>query len=146
MLRLLAFAASLVFLPSALAEVATLGEIKARNAVLLSAAELVALLPDARIVQRTVTGSTRRWTNHASGSFVASSDGFGLMMGGQYDGGTGQGTWRIDAAQGMYCVTIQWIRLREDWCRYVFKQGVKYFAFDRLGDDMERGADWEISR
>jgi len=33
-----------------------------------------------------------------------------------------------------YCVTIKWNRTTEDWCRYVFKAGDKYYAFDTLED------------
>lgn len=31
-------------------------------------------------------------------------------------------------------MTIKWNRTTEDWCRYVFKAGDKYYAFDTLED------------
>ena len=126
-------------------QVVMLGEVKAKHAVQLSTDDLKQLLPDAKIVQHTVAGSTRRWTNNGNGTFVASSDGFSLTMG-QYDGGTGQGTWRIDEERGTFCVTLQWIRLQEEWCRYILRAGEKFYGFDKLTDDSERGGEWEISR
>ena len=47
---------------------------------------------------------------------------------------SGSGTWKIDD-KGTYCVQIKWRPMgSEDWCRYIFKSGDKYYAFDTLED------------
>ena len=142
-MRLTAIVVSLGFCALANAEVLTLGDVKARNGVQLSAADLTRLMPDAKVIHHTVAGSTRRW-NNGEGKFVASSDGMGLNMG-SFRGGTGQGTWRIDDERGTYCVTIDWARTREAWCRYIFKVSDKYYNFDKLDDNTERSGELEFS-
>jgi len=123
-IRLIALVVSFLFCASIDAQVLTLAEVKAKSGVQLSAADLKALMPDAKVINHTVAGSTRRW-NIGSGTFVASSDGMGLTMGHSAPS-SGQGTWRIDEGRGTYCVTIQWRIIHEDWCRYFFKVGDKY--------------------
>lgn len=143
-MRLVTVVVLLGFCALANAQVLTLAEVKAKNGVQLSAADLKQLMPDAKVVTRTVAGSTRRW-NNGNGTFVASSDGMGLCQG-SFCGGTGQGTWRIDEAQGTYCVTIQWARIHEDWCRYIWKVGDTFYGFDKLDNDSEKSGATEFSK
>ena len=120
----------------AYAQVLTLADVKTKNAVQLSTDDLKQLMPSAKVVSRTNTGSTRNWENTANGTLVASSDGKGFTQGSTRPG-SGNGTWRV-ADKGTYCVTIQWsVRTSEEWCRYIFKDGDKYYGFGRLEDSAQ---------
>jgi hypothetical protein len=120
-----------------------LGEIKAKNAVQLTAADLKELLPGAKVMHKTIDGSIRRWENNTDGTLVASSDASGAGGGRAYRI-TGSGTWRIDD-QGRFCVAIKWNVRSEDACRYVFKADGKYFGVFKL-DDSSPTADFEFSK
>jgi hypothetical protein len=120
-------------------QVLTLADVKAKNAVQLSADDLRQLMPTARVVSHTHTGSTRRWENAADGTVVASSDRKGKKAG-RTRVISGNGTWRI-ADNGTYCVTIEWsVTSTEEWCRYIFKDGDKYFGFGNLEDSAPASA------
>ena len=128
----------------AYAQVLTLADVKTKNAVQLSADDLKQLMPSAKVVSRTNTGSTRNWENATNGTLVASSDGKGYTQGNTKPG-SGSGTWRV-ADKGTYCVTIQWsVRTSEEWCRYIFKAGDKYYGFGRL-EDSAQASEFEFSR
>lgn len=108
-----------------------LGDLKAQNATQLSRDELSQLLPGAKVFSD-YRGSTRGWKNEASGKFVASSDGRreATKIGKQI---TGHGTWHI-GDNGTYCVTIEWPKLTENWCKYIFKTGDSYYGVKSLSD------------
>ena len=127
----------------AAAQPVTLAEVKAKSAVQLSADELKQLLPGAKVVNRTNAGSTRTWQNDPNGTLVASSDNMG-NTGGKARPSSGRGTWRL-SDQGTYCVSIKWNVQAEDWCRYVFKLGDKYYGFDKL-DDTATASQFEFSK
>ena len=55
------------------AEPLSLGDVRAKNGVQLSAEELKQLMPGARVVNLSAGGSTRRWQNDVNGKLVASS-------------------------------------------------------------------------
>lgn len=61
---------------------------------------------------------------------MASSDGRGSCGGRNC---YSAGTWRI-RDNGSLCVTIKWATQLEDWCRYVFKAGNKYYAVGKRED------------
>ena len=143
MLRTVLFTASMMMCGFSIGQALTLADAKAKNAVQLSASELRKLLPGATIVNQGPAGATRRWENNPSGNLAASTDGRGNTGGHAYPG-SGSGSWKIDD-KGMYCVAIKWPRVTEDWCRYVFKTGDRYYAFDTL-DDTARGSEFEISK
>ena len=84
------------------AQAASLADAKAQGAVQLGADELKQLMTEAKVVNRTSTGITRRWENKADGTFIASSDNAGRSR----TPSTGHGTWRV-ADNGTYCVDIQ---------------------------------------
>jgi Protein of unknown function (DUF995) len=133
MKKLVLFAISMMVCTFAAGQVLTLADVKAKNAVQLSAADLQQLLPGATVINQSTRGSTRRWKNSPSGDFVASTQGEpGFPAGHTF---SGSGTWKIDD-KGMYCVQINWVKPMgpEDWCRYIFKSGDKYYAFDTLED------------
>lgn len=115
------------------AQTVTLADVKAKNAVQLSADELKQLMPGAKVVSLTNAGSTRNWENNPNGTFVASSDAKGTS-GGRARPSSGNGTWKV-SDKGAFCVTIQWSGMTaEEWCRYIFKANDKYYGFGRLED------------
>ena len=140
-----AFTASLFAMSSlAGADPVTLADAKAKNGVQLSAEELKELMPGAKVVSLTFTGTTRRWENDPNGTLVASSDNRGSAIApGKPVSGTG--TWRI-GDRGTYCVTIRWPVGSEEWCGYMLKVASKYYAFGRLDDNTLRGGEFEISK
>jgi len=143
MLRTLIALLILGLCSSAVAQVATYADVKAKGGVQLSTAELNQLMPDAKVVSRTQAGSTRTWHNKADGTFTASSDGRGVS-GGRQAYATGAGTWKV-SDKGQWCVTIQWPRFPDDWCRYMFKVGDKYYGVGRL-DDGAAAMEFELSK
>jgi len=138
---------ALMFCTFAAGQALTLADVKGKDAVQLNADDLKQLLPGAKVVTKTPTGSTRNWENGPDGNFVASTDG----RGSSYTSNrglpfNGHGTWRIDD-KGAYCVSIKWgnMAVAEDWCRYIFKAGDKYYTFAAL-DDTARAWQFEISK
>lgn len=118
-----------------------LRDLKARNGVLLSVDELKQLLTDAKVVSYHEE-STRRWKNDADGKFVASGDAR-RHVGARPQ--TAQGTWHV-GDNGTYCVTIEWPRRSESWCRYIFKIGDKYYGVKSLVDGTSEAFEFEFSK
>jgi hypothetical protein len=141
MRRTIVFAAALLVCTFASGEGLTLADVKAKNAVQLSADELKQLLPGAKVANQIPSGSTRRWENRPDGGLAASGDGRGLPTPRVF---SGSGTWNVDA-KAAYCVRIQWPTQTEDWCRYIFKAGDKYYTFLTL-DDSARAWEFEVSK
>jgi hypothetical protein len=108
-----------------------LNDLKAQNGVRLSADELKQLMPNAKVVSY-LKGSTRHWKNEPNGKFVASSDV-------RRDSGMigkpskAQGTWHV-GDNGTYCVTLDWPKRSESWCRYIFRVGEKYYGVKTVHD------------
>jgi Protein of unknown function (DUF995) len=125
------------------AQTLTLGEVKAKNAVRLSAEDLQQLLPGAKVMSRVADGSIRRWENKPDGTLVASSDSSGSLGGKAYRV-TGSGTWRIDD-RGRFCVSIKWNIRNEDVCRFIFKADGKYYGTFKLEDSAPMG-EFEFSK
>lgn len=137
---------TLLALPmAAQAESLLLNDLKSQNGVQLSADELKQLMPNAKVVSYYVEGgtSTRRWTNEPDGKFVASSDTGRLIVGAR--GATAQGTWHV-ADNGTYCVTIDWRTRPENWCRYIFKVGEKYYGVKTVKDGAATAHEFEFSK
>ncbi len=109
-----------------------LADLKSEGAVQVMKAELDVLLPGAKVTNLTPAGSTRIWKNDASGKFVVSTDLVGDTRGGMLGRTTtGNGTWHI-SGEGAYCVQIEWSQRTEQWCRYLFKLGDKYYGVRSL--------------
>ncbi len=124
-----------------------LNDIKAQNGVQLSADELKQLMPNAKVVSYSKEGSTRRWTNEPDGKLVASTDigrDVGLILKGAATK-TGQGTWHV-GDNGTYCVTIDWKQRSENWCRYIFKVGEKYYGVKTVNDGATIAHEFEFSK
>lgn len=124
-----------------------LNDIKAQNGVQLSADELKQLMPNAKVTSYYWEGgkSTRYWTNEPDGKFVASSDtgrDFSKLGRGR---ATAQGTWHV-ADNGTYCVTLDWPQRSENWCRYIFKVGDKYYGVKTVTDGATIAHEFKFSK
>ena len=136
--------ALLTFGPFHIAQAMTLADAKAGNATQLSVSDLRQLMPDAKVVSHE-GNNTRLWQNKANGTLVASTDRWdGSGFGRDVQSGVAQGTWGI-GEEGSYCVSIQWSNESEDWCRYIFKVGDKYYGFTTL-DKAAGGSEFEFSK
>lgn len=147
MLRYIFASVLLAFSLAAQANGLLLNDIKAQNGVQLSADELKQLMPNAKVVSYSKEGSTRRWTNEPDGKFVASTDigrDVGLMLQ-AVRAKTGQGTWHI-GDNGTYCVMIDWKQRSENWCRFIFKVGEKYYGVKTVNDGATIAHEFEFSK
>ncbi|MFM1892163.1 MAG: hypothetical protein RLZ44_1240 [Pseudomonadota bacterium] len=107
-----------------------LNDLKAQNARQLSKEELQELVPNANVVSH-ARGNRRTWKNKEGGKFIANTQtGRTGMVGMQI---TGDGTWHI-GDNGAYCVTIEWPKATENWCKYIFKTDGKYYGVKSLSD------------
>ncbi len=121
-----------------------LNDLKAQNGVQLSADELKQLMPNAKVVSYHQEGSTRYWTNKPDGKFVASSDvrrDPSMLM----RPATAQGTWHV-GDNGTYCVTLEWPKRSENWCRFIFKVGGKYYGVKTIADGAAIAHEFEFSK
>lgn len=118
-----------------------LNDLKAQNAIQLTIDEMRQLLPDANMSRRTNGGSTHRWTNEPGGQMIVSTDGAGTNR----RGSTGKGTWHI-GDNGTYCVTIEWNRSTDNWCRYLFRLGDKYYGVSSVANGTASAMGFEISK
>lgn len=103
-----------------------LRDILAKGAKQLSAEEVQQLVPGAKVTSVSASGVTRRWENSADGKFVA----FGLdptTTTPRMRNFQGLGSWRI-GDNGKYCVTLEWTKGTEQWCRVLFKVDDKYYG------------------
>lgn len=138
------FASVLLALPlAAQAGDLLLSDLKAQGGVQLSADELKELMPNAKVVSY-YEESTRRWKNDADGKFVASGDSRRhISSSGKSQ--TAQGTWHV-GDNGTYCVTLEWPRRSESWCRYIFKVGDKYYGVKSIADGTSKAFEFEFSK
>jgi hypothetical protein len=144
MLRTLVVAVLLAVSTVAAAQVPPLSDIRANGGVQLSADDLKQLMPGVSLASVTPAGSTRKWLNRADGTIAGSTDGRGYS-GGRTLPSPGEGRWRV-ADNGTFCVSIKWgAMVPEEWCRYVFKAGDKYYTFASL-DDTARSWEFQISK
>ncbi|HTS20454.1 MAG TPA: DUF995 domain-containing protein [Casimicrobiaceae bacterium] len=126
MLRSFLLPAAFALCSPAGAQVLTFADVKAQNGVQLDARALRELMPGAKVVSRTQAGSTRHWENRPDGTFSATTDGRGVS-GGRNAYASAQGTWRV-TDEGRLCVKIPWPSAQDDWCRYIFKLGDRYYG------------------
>ena len=132
MLRIAAAAVAVGLCTAVSAQVPTYADVKAKNGVQLTTAEVKDLMPGAKVVSRTQAGSTRTWENKPDGTLNASTDGRGVS-GGRNAYTQSPGTWQVTDG-GRYCVKIPWPRSPDDWCFYMFKIGDMYYGVGRLDD------------
>jgi len=120
-----------------------LNDLKAQNGVQLSADELNQLMSNAKVISYIGAG-TRNWTNGPDGKFVAYSD-VSRGMKKLVTQATAQGTWHI-GKNGTYCVTLDWSRRTEKWCKYIFKVGGKYYGVKSVDDGDATAFEFEFSK
>ncbi len=109
------------------AEPATLADLQALAPAVLTRAELLSLMPGAKMGRVNDRGNTHRWTNEPGGVMVVSSDN-------RSDGrpSTAAAQWHIDE-QGRYCLVVRWKRGEaEDSCRYIVQTSAGHFAVNAL--------------
>jgi hypothetical protein len=123
------------------ADALLLNDLKAQNAVQLSVIELRQLMPSAKVVNRTEGGSTRLWTNEPDGEFIASSDNGATSR----RSSQARGTWHV-GDNGTYCVTLEWRTASENWCRYLFKVGEKYYGVSSVANGTTKAHEFEFSK
>lgn len=142
--RVLAFAA-LLLVTSALAlaqEAVTLRDLQPKAAAPLSRAELLELLPGARMTRVNDKGSTHVWANDPGGEMIVSSDNRGRAG----RSSTAQGKWQI-SDDGRYCMQVQWRKGDpEDWCRFIFETSDRYFAVNALAPDTQKAHKIDMTR
>ena len=139
-------ASFLLVLPfAAQADALLLNDLKAQNGIQLSVDELKQLIPSAKVVSPLEAGSTRRWTNDPDGKFIASTDSRTTMGAAGARSTTAQGTWHI-GDNGTYCVTIEWKTVSENWCRYIFKVGEKYYGVGSIANGTAKAFSFEFSK
>ncbi|HYA37651.1 MAG TPA: DUF995 domain-containing protein [Candidatus Methylomirabilis sp.] len=146
MFRFLVVSVLLSLSSAAQAAELVLNDIKAQNGVQLSADELKQLMPNAKVVSYTGAGSTRYWKNEPNGKFIASSDvrrDPTVPVKGKV--ANTQGTWHL-GDNGTYCVTLEWPRRTESWCRYIFKVGEKYYGVKTVDDGTATAFEFEFSK
>lgn len=107
----------------------------------LTADDLNQLMPGAQVTYHPTNGSTQRWTNETDGKFVASTD----NRAGSGKTSTAQGTWHV-AANGTYCVTLEWRSKPVSWCRHILKAGDKYYGVKALSDGTTPAYEFEFSK
>ena len=143
MLRLILASVLLAFPLAAQAGDMVLKDIKAQNGVQLSKDELNRLMPNAKVISY-IAGGIRKWTNELNGKFVAYSD-VSRSMKKLMTQVTAQGTWHI-GKKGTYCVTLEWPKRTEKWCKYIFKAGGKYYGVKSLADGDATAFEFEFSK
>ena len=121
----------------------TLNDIKTQNGIQLSVDELKQLMPNAKVVSY-FSESSRHWKNEPDGKFVASSD-VRRDPSRSGKGANAQGTWHV-GDNGTYCVTLEWPRRSENWCRYIFKVGEKYYGVNSVTDGSVTAFEFEFSK
>lgn len=89
------------------------------DGVKLSKEELEQLIPGTKAAYVIKQGSTHRWINEPDGKFVASTDAKAINATGA-TGSSARGTWHI-SDEGKYCISIDWKREAENWCRFVYR-------------------------
>lgn len=143
MLRSILVSALLAFPLVAQADDLVLNDLKARKGVQLSIDELNQLMPNAKVISYFRVG-TRTWTNGPDGKFLAYSDvsrGFKKLM----TQATAPGTWHI-GKNGTYCVTIDWPKGAEKWCKYLFRVDGKYYGVKSVDDGEATASEFEFSK
>lgn len=121
-----------------------LRDVLAKGAKRLTPEEVNQLLPGAKVMSLGGRDVVRRWENSADGKFVASG----------FDPNTttprmrnfqAQGNWHI-GDNGKYCVTLDWPKRTEQWCRVIFKLDDKYYGVKQADDEDAEAMVFEFRR
>ncbi len=122
---------------------ARLGDILAKGAKQLSADQVNALVPGAKVRNINVGGAVRTWTNESGGKLIAQSDDpTQRHLGNKRP--QGPGTWRVQNRK--YCVSIEWPLKTEQWCRVLFRLDDKYYGVKSADDPEAVALEFEFRR
>jgi hypothetical protein len=77
-----------------------------------------------------------RWELEVVSSLLIDSSGARLR--------SAEGSWRI--GNGAYCVNIQWPRVAERWCRYMYRIGDKYYGVRIHAEDSALAMEFELGK
>jgi hypothetical protein len=139
----IAFLAAASPAPAQDSSAARLGDILAKGARPLSAEEVNALVPGAKVRSIGAGGAVRTWTNESGGKLIAQSDDpTQRHLGAKHP--QGPGTWRVD--DGKYCVSIEWPLRSEQWCRLLFRLGDKHYAVKSADDPQAVALEFDFRR
>ncbi len=119
-----------------------LRDIKDQGGKQLSPDELRQLLPGAKVKSPTQT-AIRYWENNADGKLLANSDNRNMAGSGRPT--QASGSWHI-ADNGTYCVHLEWRTMTEQWCRFIFKSGDKYYLLGSASNDAGVAREFEFGR
>ncbi|VVE28504.1 hypothetical protein PAQ31011_03539 [Pandoraea aquatica] len=147
MLCLTAVAALLSVPGLACADPMHLSDIKDANGQQLSVDDLRSLMPGAHVTNVIQNGSTRKWVNESGGSLNATSDNKGNIGSGgrSVQVAHATGTWSVND-NGAYCVNMEWRALTENWCRFMFKVGDKYYGVTSLANGAAIATEFSIEK
>lgn len=112
------------------AAVRSVAELRQAGGSQLSAAETKQLLTGATVESTSGVGRKRTFDNSAKGTLYAISEG-GSGAFTQAIRATGDWSVRED---GAYCVKVPWKTEVEEWCRFVFRLGDRYFLAGKTDD------------
>ncbi|VVD86892.1 hypothetical protein PCE31106_01410 [Pandoraea cepalis] len=124
-----------------------LSDIQSANGQQLSVDELRTLMPGAHITHLANNGSTRKWINDTNGSLNATSDNKGSIGSGSRANQVAHatGTWSVNG-NGSYCVNLEWRAMTENWCRFMFKVGDKYYGVTSLANGAALATEFRIEK
>jgi len=124
-----------------------LSDIKQANGQQLSVDDLRSLMPGAHITNLLNNGSTRKWVNEKDGSLNATTDNKGGIGSTTRTVQTAHatGTWSVND-NGSYCVNLEWRALTENWCRFMFKVGDKYYGVPSLANGAAMATEFSIEK
>ncbi|WP_087686703.1 DUF995 domain-containing protein [Pandoraea sp. PE-S2R-1] len=133
--------------PVAHADPMHLSDIKQANGQQLSVDDLRSLMPGAHITNLLNNGSTRKWVNETDGSLNATTDNKGGIGSTTRTVQTAHatGTWSVND-NGSYCVNLEWRSLTENWCRFMFKVGDKYYGVPSLANGAAMATEFSIEK
>jgi hypothetical protein len=147
--------ASIAFIAAALLALSSLAhadpmhlsDLKDANGQQLSVDDLRSLMPGAHITNTLNNGSTRKWVNDTNGSLNATSDNKGNIGSGgrSVQVAHATGTWSVND-NGSYCVNLEWRALTENWCRFMFKVGDKYYGVTSLANGAAIATEFTIEK
>jgi hypothetical protein len=105
-----------------------MSDLQAKSPVTLTRAELLTLLPGAKMTRTTDKGNMIVWTNEPSGEMIVSSDNRATATGNS----TAPGKWHI-SEDGRFCLNVQWKKMQaEDSCRFILKTSDGYYGASAL--------------
>lgn len=143
MFRLILVSLILVLPLAAQAGDMALDDLKAKNGVQLTAEDLNRLMPGTKVISY-FSGSTRTWTNEPDGKLMAYRDARGSFRK-IMNQVTAHGTWHI-GKNGTYCVTLDWPKKTEKWCKYIFNVDGKYYGVKSIDSGDAIAHEFEFSK